>query len=317
MYISTYELDAVAPYDFELTMHKPSNWYWYNPTEIYSEGKMWTGLRLSSGRNLGLRLKPLGNVEQPRISLAVFSSWKLSEADIIETLETVSECTGIMDDIKPFYSVAKKDPILEHVVEDLYGMRREARPLSRVINFIMLALTLQNAPISRTYQMLRLLITRHGRQMLFDGRSTFTWPTVQSIVNADVAELREECKLGYRAGFLKTIADEMIKDEFPSLNELAQMPLEEAKEELMKLKGIGEYSAEVILPHPEAFPVDSWSAKIFWKLLFPGEVPPSKNRAIRLVREQAEERWGRWRSLAFVYVLCDISKISMRLKIDL
>jgi len=95
------------------------------------------------------------------------------------------------------------------------------------------------------------------------------------------------------------------------------MPFEKAKAELKKLKGIGDYSSEVILPHGEAFPIDTWSAQIFHKLFFPkGKVPP-KQEAIRIVRKQAAERWGRWRRLAFVYVLSDLGNLSEKLKINL
>lgn len=317
MYVSSCELDAVPPYSFELTMQKPASWYWYNPTEIFSEGTLWTALRLSSGSDLGLRLESLGSAERPKVLLTVFSRRKLTDDEVDEAIETVSECAGLREDLRGFYAAAENDSILKYAVSDLYGMRREARPRSRILNFVILALALQNAPIKRTNQMLRLLITKYGGKMFFDNRTTYTWPTPQSIMNTRLEELTEECKLGYRAKYLKSIAEAVFRGECPSLKELAQMPFEEAKVELMKLRGIGEYSAEVILPHPETFPVDSWSTQIFWKLFFPGEAAPSKHQAVQLVRKYAEERWGRWRSQAFVYVLCDLANLSKRLKVDL
>jgi len=61
--------------------------------------------------------------------------------------------------------------------------------------------------------------------------------------------------LGFRAKYLKTIAD-LIKGGLPLLEGLGAMPFEDAKKELMTLKGIGEYSAEIALPHTERFPID-------------------------------------------------------------
>jgi 3-methyladenine DNA glycosylase/8-oxoguanine DNA glycosylase len=95
------------------------------------------------------------------------------------------------------------------------------------------------------------------------------------------------------------------------------MPFEKAKAELKKLKGIGDYSSEVILPHGEAFPIDIWSAQIFHKLFFPKRQVPPKQEAIRIVRKQAAERWGRWRRLAFVYILNDLVNFSKIFKIKL
>jgi 3-methyladenine DNA glycosylase/8-oxoguanine DNA glycosylase len=86
---------------------------------------------------------------------------------------------------------------------------------------------------------------------------------------------------------------------------------------LMKLKGIGEYSAEIALPHSERFPIDVWSAKVFWRLFFPDSVIPKLKIAIEKVRTHAEERWKRWRGYAFIYVINDLDNLSKRFGVKL
>lgn len=317
MHVSSYELNAVPPYSFKLTVHNPAGWYWHNPLEVFSEGKIWTALRLSSSSTVGLRLESLGNVDRPKVLAKVFSRQKPTNDEVNETLELVTECAGLKEDVEEFYAEAKEDSILKYAVEDLYGMRRGATLGSHVFHSTILAITLQNAPINRTDQMLRLIITNYGRKLSFDKKSTYTWPTPQSIMDASVEELTEKCKLGYRARYLKSIAEAICERRCPTIKELAQMPFEEAKAELMKLEGIGEYSAEVVLPHAQAFPIDIWSAQIFWKLFFSNQPVPPKYKAIQLVRKHAQERWGRWRAVAFVYVLCDLNNLSRKLGIEM
>lgn len=309
MRLSSFELDAIPPYSFELTVHVPAGWFWHNPLEIFSEGKLWTAMQLSSGNSVGLRLESLGSVEQPRVLATFFSRPKLTNEEENEAIEMVTEGAGLKDDIREFYAAVKNDPILKRAIKDLYGMRRGAMLRTRIFNSAILAITLQNAPMNRTRQMLKLLITNYGQIIKFDNKTTYTWPSPQSIINAATEELTEKCKLGYRAPYLKSIAEAINEEKCPTLRELAQMPFEKAKAELKKLKGIGEYSAEVILPHPEAFPIDIWSTQIFWKLFFPDRPLPPKHEAIQLVRKHAQERWGRWRRLAFVYVLCDLENL--------
>jgi hypothetical protein len=81
------------------------------------------------------------------------------------------------------------------------------------------------------------------------------------------------------------------------------------------LRGIGDYSAEIVMPEA-GFPLDSWSAKIFY-LLFFGKNPESSREVIPELKKIAEERWGKWRGHAFVYVLNDLRQISKRLGVDL
>jgi len=316
MHTFSQELDAIPPYCFELTVHPPG-WPWNNPLEVYEEGKIWTALHLSTEKPVELRLGSLGSVKKPKVLAKVFSISKLSNREENEVIELVERGAGLKEDITEFYEMAKNDSVLKYTVHDLYGMRRGMTLSTHIFNSATLAITLQNAPLKRTRQMLKLIITNYGQKMAFNGKTTYAWPSPASIMNADAKELTKKCRLGYRTKYLQFIAGAVQKQTCPTIKELLQLPFEKAKAELKRLKGIGEYSSEVILPHGEAFPIDIWSAQIFHKLFFPHQPLPPKQEAIRIVRKQAAERWGKWRRLAFVYVLSDLSNLSERLRINL
>ena len=144
-----------------------------------------------------------------------------------------------------------------------------------------------------------------------------SWFTPEQIARASLQDLQEKCKLGFRAKYLKTIADLINRGGLPSLEWLGAMPFEDAKKELMKLKGMGEYSAEIASPHTERFPIDMWSVRVFWNLFFPDESIPPLKTAIQNVRAHAESRWGRWRGYAFIYVINDLDNLSKRFGVKL
>ncbi len=225
---------------------------------------------------------------------------------------TIERALGVKEDIREFYAMACKDEILRQTVEDLKGMRTVAWP--ELFPALILAVTLQMASMKRSNQMMDTLIKHFGEHLKFDGKTVTHWPSPKKIAGLSVSELKEKAKLGYRALNLKCIA-ETIEKGFPSSEQLATMPSDEAKKQLMTLRGIGDYSSEIVMPGMR-FPLDVWSAKIFG-VLFHQKVPEQPREAIVELKKVAEERWGRWMGHAFVYVLNDLPSISKRIGDDL
>jgi len=255
----------------------------------------------------GLKLNSVGNIEEPEICCELFSHRKLSQSRREELSDTVAWMLSLREDIGEFHSLAESDPLVRRLVKDLYGMRRTKRP--DVFPMLLLAVTLQMAPIKRSDQMMALLTENFGETIMFDGKQVSYWPSPERIAKASVRQLEQRCKLGYRARVLKGIAKAVLKG-FPTLRDLEAMSPEQAKAKLMELKGIGEYSADIVSPHP-GFALDVWSAKIFSALLF-GEKIESPRSVIPNLKKIAEKRWGKWRGYVFTYVLNDLNKLSRR-----
>lgn len=303
-----FELSPPEPFSLELTVRKPAGWPFLTPYEVYEEGALWTAVRTPKGRLYGIRLE-VADGGSPSTLCTVFYQ---GDAKIHGVREMIHWMLGLSDDLTEFYALARRDPLLRPVVKDLHGMRQTRRP--DIFPRLILAVSLQMAPIRRSEQMMRSLINHYGVEVSFDDVDVPYWPSPQRIAAVDAEELRERCRLGYRAETLKGIAEELLKG-FPTMRELEEMPQEEARRRLLELRGIGEYSAEIVSPHP-GFPLDIWSAKIFGVLLLGG--PPKDPRGvISLLRRMAEERWGRWRRYVFLYILNDLGNISKRIGFDL
>jgi 3-methyladenine DNA glycosylase/8-oxoguanine DNA glycosylase len=309
---TTFKLTAIPPYDLLLTVQKPAGWSLLTPFEISEDNTLWTVMRTPSGEMFGLKLNSVGTVEKPEILCEVRSHKKLSANKRRGLLDTIAWILSLKEDIGQFYALAKHDLLVKSLVEDLYGMRRTKR--LDIFPMLVLAVTLQMAPIKRSDQMMNLLIKEYGEKITFDGKEVSYWPSPEKIAAAEVRELEERCKLGYRAKVLKGIAEALCKG-FPTLRELEKMSADEAKAKLMELKGIGEYSADIVSPHP-GFALDIWSAKIFNMLLF-REKPESPRDIIPKLKKIAEDRWGKWRGYVFTYVLNDLNNLSKRFNLNL
>jgi DNA-3-methyladenine glycosylase II len=305
------EFEATSPYSFERTLHKPAGWWWSTPDEVFEKGICWTVARFN-GELLGLKFWSSGTMQTPRIHCTVYSKGKVDASKKAGITRMVKRALKTEEDLTEFYKLSQKDDVLRGIVKDLYGMHTVGWP--ELFPALILAVTLQMAPMKRSNQMMDLLIANFGDRVCFNGRTMQYWPSAETIAATSVAELKAKVKLGYRAANLIAIA-EALQNDFPSMDELWAMEPEDAKDKLLTLRGIGDYSAELLMPRT-GFPLDIWSAKIF-SVLFFGKVPEKPREAIPALKKVAEERWGEWMGYAFVYVLNDLPKLSERVGVDL
>jgi 3-methyladenine DNA glycosylase/8-oxoguanine DNA glycosylase len=305
------EIAPVPPFDFRLTVRKPAGWDLFTSDEVYEEETLWTGIRFG-GRPLGLKIQSLGTLERPRVLVGVYSAREVSPRDKETLRATLEVCLGADQDLKEFYEFARKDGILKHVVESLYGMH-DTQGVS-LFNSVILSICLQMARPKRSFEMMDAIDRRYGETMRFDGRTVVLQPTAGRIAKLDARSFAKECKLGYRAKYLVGSA-KMIEAGFPEMQEIMRMPPEEAKERLIELPGIGDYAADIINPHG-GFPIDAWSVDVFG-LLFFGKKPDDRRAAIDKVKQEGIRRWGKWSWMAFFYVAQDLQNLSKQLGVQL
>jgi N-glycosylase/DNA lyase len=110
----------------------------------------------------------------------------------------------------------------------------------------------------------------------------FAFPTAARLADCTEAELRA-CKMGFRAPHLLSAARRVAAGEL-ALEPLARLSLEEAREKLLHLPGVGGKIANCVLlfscGFPAAFPVDVWVMKALRQLYFPRRRPtPRRLRA--------------------------------------
>ena len=290
-------IKPTPPFNFEAS-YKPS--HFETPLEFYEKGKYWFTLRFLN-KTFGIKMWSIGPLNKPKVKIEVYSKSNLNKKEKEELLKELNWRFCFDEDISDFMNLAKRDKILKKTLENVYGMRECS--LSSIYELLVISLVLQNTNVKRTRTMLKNLLERYGTRVSFDNRELFVFFNPERIARVKEKELWD-CKLGYRAPYVKSISQSFAKKEIDEY-ELRKMNKEDAKKKLMELKGIGPYSADIILAEGLRFHhilvLDIWSQKIFSKVLF-GDEKHSKEQILK----KAEKLWGRWKGLAGRYIMEDL-----------
>lgn len=157
--------------------------------------------------------------------------------------------------------IDKKDVYLCNAADFGNGIRILKQDLwEMIISFIIS----QRNNIKRIRKCIKLLCEKYGEEKCINGYKYYTFPTPEALFNANIEDLRA-LGLGYRDTYIKKTAESIYKLE-TNLSEIAEMSYLEAKEELLKLCGVGEKVADCIclfaLHHLDAFPKDTHINKV-------------------------------------------------------
>ena len=157
--LSRFEIDPVPPFSFELTVRNPAGWDLFTGDEVYERGILWTGIRFE-GKPVGLRIESSGTIDRPRLGVTAYSEDRLTGRAKSGLSDLVSRSLGSGQDLSEFYEFARRDPILKHVVEDLYGMH-DTQNVS-LFNSVVLSICLQMARLKRSLDMMEAINRRYG-----------------------------------------------------------------------------------------------------------------------------------------------------------
>lgn len=160
------------------------------------------------------------------------------------------------DEIKKELS---KDNILAEAIEFGEGIRiLNQEPFEMVISFI----TSANNQIPRIKRSIELMSKHYGEKIT---NEYYSFPTAESLSNANPEDLKEICKVGFRGERIVDTA-KIIANGGIDLNSIFNLTRDEGKELLMTLPGVGPKVSDCILlfafNKDDAFPVDVWVKRV-------------------------------------------------------
>ena len=122
----------------------------------------------------------------------------------------------------------------------------------------------QNNNIPRIKGIIERLCSGLGEKKSFLDQEYFAFPTLEKMAAQDIS-FYQSIGLGYRAAYVKSIAERLTKD--LDLAKLDKLQTEQLKKELVKLYGVGEKVANCVLlfgfHRSDSFPVDTWIEKVY------------------------------------------------------
>ena len=168
------------------------------------------------------------------------------------------------DNFEKISNELKNDNYVRNALKMFPGLRLiRQNPFQCYISFIVSS----NSNIPNIKSRLQNLCRTFGRRKIVDGREFFLFPEPSDLANASVLDIKK-CGLGYRAKAVKT-ASLSVLDGKIDFDFLKKIDYHTAKEELIKVFGIGNKVADCILLFSleklEAFPLDRWMLRILQK----------------------------------------------------
>ena len=168
------------------------------------------------------------------------------------------------DNFEKISNDLKNDNHVRNALKMFPGLRLiRQNPFQCYISFIVSS----NSNIPNIKSRLQNLCKTFGRRKMVDGKEFFLFPEPSDLANASVLDIKK-CGLGYRAKAVKT-ASLSVLDKKIDFDFLKKIDYHTAKEELIKVFGIGNKVADCILLFSleklEAFPLDRWMLRILQK----------------------------------------------------
>lgn len=168
-----------------------------------------------------------------------------------------------------------------------------------IISFIISA----NNNIPRIKGIIERLSKNYGNEIIWNGKKYYTFPTPEQLRNVSVEEYR---KLGLGFRDIRVYeTTQMVLNKKVDLEKLAIKETENAREELLKLSGVGPKVADCILLFStlkrfEVFPIDVWVRRVMNDLYIKNE--DEKKVSKKQILEIANKKYGNLAGIAQQYL---------------
>lgn len=168
----------------------------------------------------------------------------------------IKEWFDLEKDLKPFYTLASQNKILKPLVEKFYGYRIVGQP--DLFESLVWAVIGQQINLAFAFTMKQRFVKQYGERLIFNGTTYHLFPepkVVAQLTHDHLSPLQfSKQKSQYTIGIAEAFTSGKLSKE-----KIRNLSLEDAKEELMKIKGIGNWTANYALlrtfRYPNAFPL--------------------------------------------------------------
>ncbi len=262
----------------------------FNATQIFECGQCFRWIKQKSGSYIGVVKGKVAEVEQ-----LDDDTIKMRNTNKEEFYKIWFDYFDLSRDYGEIINIINKDEIMNTTINFGYGIRILKQDIwETLISFILSS----NNMIPRIISSIRELSKLFGTELLYNGNSFYTFPTLDSLCLADVNKL-ESCRAGFRCKYIHNAAQD-VKNQVVQLDKLEYLTTDSAREELMKLLGVGPKIADCVLLYSgtkyDVFPTDVWVKRIMEKLYF------KKEESFKEIQKFAHDYFGNLAGFAQQYL---------------
>ena len=311
------DLHPAAPFCFDASLHKPD--HFPSADNRWMPGVRWQTMRWQ-GAPLGLKFEDRGTVDEPLLSLSVWSERELGPAFLDSLGGEIAYRYNLDLDLSVFYArfarddIARDDIARDGIAHDpalgpVIAKWRGMRPLSpgSLYEYLIVAIVLQNAVVRRSIHMMQALFEAYGTLLAYNGQELYCFWTPEALADVSEEELRR-LKVGYRAKSIRRVTEAFARGRIDEIA-LRDASREERRVALLDLYGIGPASVGYILfdvyhQWDELNHISPWEQKIYSKLFFDRD--PEDPVPVEVLLQTLDARFGEWKMLAVHYLWEDL-----------
>lgn len=288
-------MEAVPPFDFNLTAGYRTRFRDDFGSESYRDGVYRRVISLG-GLPALMSVKSSGSIDQPKIEVEL-SGESVSATDLDTARQEANQVLGLDYDLSGFYAMAKDDQLLSRLTTIFHGLKPTTEP--NIFETLITAIIGQQISGKVAVVMERELTESYGEPLVQEGHTYYQFPAPDRLASAGVDELGLHKLSQRKAEYIHSLS-ELVASGDLDLEGLRELSSERVIEELVKLRGIGTWTAQWVLCSSlgrfDVFPAgDLALLRMLSRVYMDGQaVTPQEADAF-------SERWGDYRVPVIVY----------------
>jgi len=294
-----------SPFNFELSVKIFSNGD--SQIQRYEKGFYWQLIWLNNKLVL-ITVRSLGSVDKPELSVSIKPDNELNKKDRVLARKILTLIFNLDFDLKYFYEDMHEDSIMSKLILKLLGLNSHTTPT--FFEAIVSSIIEQQISLKAARSIETKMIKEFGNILQLDGETYYSFPTPETLSNLEKEDLRGS-GLSFRKAEYVTGLSKSIEENKLDLNELKTKSTSEIISELLKIRGIGVWTAELAvirgIHRLVALPADDIGLRRVVSHYYNNYEPISADELRRIAKG-----WGKWSGLAAFYlVVADIMSIKI------
>ena len=261
----------------------------FNPTHTFECGQCFRWDKTIDGSYIGIAYNKLVDISF-KDDICIIKNTNLDDFNAIW-----KNYLDLDTDYGKIKSVFSKDENVKKAMDYGWGIRILNQELFEcLISFI---ISTQNQ-IPRIKKIVASLSEAYGEKIEYEGKIYYSFPTLESLKGIKENDLAP-FKMGYRQKYIVDAINK-ISQGIVDLEKVKTLPYLDAKNELMKINGVGPKVADCVLlfslGKKEAFPIDVWVKRTMRKLYL------NENSTITEIEKFSKDYFGEFSGVAQQYL---------------
>jgi DNA-3-methyladenine glycosylase II len=237
----SFSIRPVPPFRLDLTVwalrRRPEN------TVDRWDGSTYRRVLMIDGKAVQLEVRQTSDTDNPQLEIDLTGSHLSAQQEKSARL-SLERMLGVHEDLRPFYSLAARDRRLQPLVEEFRGVKPPRFP--SIFEALANGVACQQLSLLVGILLLSRLAAEIGVIAAFSKNVQYAFPDPTDFTSATIDSLKS---LGFSANKSRALleASSAIRDRRLLLESLTKLDNHGAVEELLKLRGVGRWTAEYVL----------------------------------------------------------------------